>query len=65
MNRSHPLAEWLSGLGRLLARCAKRRWHGTIEITIFDGEVRQMVVKSSVVDPTQLALADDDGMRVD
>lgn len=61
----HSLPEWLRGLSRLLERCARRRWHGTIEVTIFDGEVRQVIVKSSVVDPRHLVLADDDSAGVD
>lgn len=64
---TRPLSDWLRALDRHLMRAEKLRFHGKIEISVYDGKVNRVSTQSSVNDPDKLApddLASDEDMHV-
>lgn len=50
-----PLTAWVQYLTRLLERAQRARMHGTVRVVLFEGQVRQVLIERSVVDPEELA----------
>lgn len=51
--------DWKRYLDRVIDTAAKTRHHGTIRVVFYDGEIRQVIVERSVLDPlTELARSD-------
>jgi hypothetical protein len=59
----HPVSAWTRAVSRVLVRCAKRAWFGTIRIEVYDGQVRRIVVERSVMDPDALAADEIDSVE--
>lgn len=52
-------ADWKRYLEIAIDKASKTRHHGTIRIVLYEGEIRQVIVERSIVDPlTELARED-------
>lgn len=55
MPPAKSLTEWMQGLEKLLQQSEEKRFHGKIQLSIFDGKINRVTLECSINDPSDLA----------